>query len=157
VKNFTIGELAREAGCKVQTIRYYEQIGLLAAARRTAGNQRIFAAADRQRLAFIRHARDLGFPLPAVRELIALGERPEQPCRRVDMIAAAHLRTVEAKIARLGALRAELRRMIGRCAEAGGPRVSDCRIIEALAGRPRRGADGRAAAAPAPGPKGARS
>ncbi|MCW5772161.1 MAG: helix-turn-helix domain-containing protein [Rhodospirillaceae bacterium] len=133
MKYFAIGQLARETGCKVQTIRYYEQIGLLPAAGRNAGNQRVYSAAHRRRLAFIRHARDLGFSLDAVRELLALGEHPEQPCAKADRIAAAHLAEVESKIARLEKLRAELRRMIGQCDGAGATRVSDCRVIESLA------------------------
>lgn len=149
MKNFAIGDLARETGCKVQTIRYYEEIGLLPAPQRTAGNQRVYTAAHRRRLAFIRHARELGFALGAVRELIALGERPDQPCAEADRLAAAHLRAVESKIARLEALRAELGRMVGRCEGAGGARVAECRVIEALADHGRCLADHHDAAAEA--------
>jgi DNA-binding transcriptional MerR regulator len=74
----TIGRLARAAGCKVQTIRYYEQIGLLPAPDRTQGNQRVCRSADAARLAFIRHARQLGFPIAAVRE----PRRMVRQCRR---------------------------------------------------------------------------
>ena len=132
----TIGVLAEATGSKVQTIRYYEEIGLLPPAERTAGNQRIYGKVHRDRLAFIRHARELGFPLDAIRELLALGARPEQSCDRADRIATAHLARVEHKIAQLEALRGELKRMIGRCRQAkkrGETRVSDCRVIEALA------------------------
>ncbi|HEY7609057.1 MAG TPA: helix-turn-helix domain-containing protein [Alphaproteobacteria bacterium] len=132
----TIGSLARETGSKVQTIRYYEAIGLLPAPARTAGNQRVYAKAHRDRLAFIRHARELGFPLDAIRELLALGDRPDQPCARADRIATAHLARVERKIAQLEALRGELARMVARCRRAqqrGQARISECRVIEALA------------------------
>src|SRR5512144_1363522 len=132
----TIGFLARETGSKVQTIRYYEQIGLLPAPARTAGNQRVYGKAHRDRLAFIRHARELGFPLDAIRELLALGDRPDQPCARADRIATAHLARIERKIAQLESLRGELARMVARCRRAqkrGEARISECRVIEALA------------------------
>lgn len=132
----TIGSLARETGSKVQTIRYYEQVGLLPAPARTAGNQRVYGKAHRDRLAFIRHARELGFPLDAIRELLALGDRPDQPCARADRIATAHLARIERKIAQLESLRAELVRMVARCRRAqkrGEARISECRVIEALA------------------------
>ncbi len=127
--NFTIGHLARSTGCKVQTIRYYEQIGLLPKPARTAGNQRVYGQVQRDRLDFIRHARELGFPVEAIRELLALGDRPEQSCERADRIASAHLKEVEGKIARLTALRAELARMVRSCRRG---RIAECRVIEAL-------------------------
>lgn len=126
----TIGHLARATGSKVQTIRYYEEIGLLPKARRSAGNQRVYDAAHLQRLGFIRHARELGFPLEAVRELLKLGDQPELSCERADRIATAHLRAVDHKIARLMALRAELRRMVRSCRKG---RVAECRVIQAVA------------------------
>lgn len=130
MQNLTIGHLARETGCKAQTVRYYEEIGLLPAPRRSAGNQRVCDKVHRERLAFIRHARELGFPLGAVRELLAMGDRPEQSCARADRIASAHLRDVEHKIERLVALRAELQRMIRSCRRG---RIAECRVIEVLA------------------------
>ena len=73
---YTIGHLARETGCKVQTIRYYEQIKLMPPPRRTQGNQRRYGPKHVERLAFIRHSRELGFPLDAIRDLLGLGGRP---------------------------------------------------------------------------------
>lgn len=136
MRQTTIGALARATGGKVQTIRYYEAIGLLPPAERTQGNQRIYGAVHRDRLSFIRHARALGFPLGEIRELLALGARPEQSCDRADRIATTHLARVERKIAQLESLRTELKRMVGRCRRArkrGEARVSECRVIEALA------------------------
>lgn len=138
MRQTTIGHLARETGSTAQIIRYYEAIGLLPAPERTAGNQRVYGRAHRDRLAFIRHARELGFPLAAIRELLALGDRPEQSCARADRIASSHLDRVERKIAQLESLRSELKRMVGRCRRAqrrGEARVSECRVIEALADR----------------------
>lgn len=126
-----IGELARRTGTKVQTIRYYEEIGLLPAPARTAGNQRAYARRHLERLAFVRHARELGFPLPAIREMLALGDDPNQPCHAVDAIARRQLAAVRSRIARLRALEAELERMLARCGGQG--RVADCRVIEILA------------------------
>lgn len=126
----TIGQAAREAGCKVQTLRYYEELGLLPKPTRTAGNQRVYGDEHLKRLAFIRHARELGFALEAVRELISLGGKPEQSCAKADAIARTHLGEVERKIAALTALKSELARMIESC---GRGRVADCRVIEVLA------------------------
>ncbi len=131
--HLTIGELAARTGCKVQTIRYYEQIGLLPEALRTEGNQRRFGPPHLDRLAFIRHSRELGFPLETVRELLDLADDPERSCEAADRIAKRQLQQVESRIARLEALKAELQRMIRQCR---GGRIADCRIIEALASHP---------------------
>jgi DNA-binding transcriptional MerR regulator len=125
-----IGDLSRLTGTKVETIRYYEQIGLLPAPARTASNYRDYGSEHRQRLAFVRRARDLGFTLEQVRELLGLSDKREQSCEAVDVIARAHRHTVDRKIAELRALRTELDRMIGQC---GHGMVADCHIIEALA------------------------
>lgn len=126
-----IGALARETGVKVPTIRYYEEIGLLPAPPRSGSNRRLYAAADAARLGFIRHARDLGFGLDAIRTLLALQERPEQSCDEADSIARARLAEVEDKIAWLNALKAELDRMLENCARG---KIATCQVIEALAG-----------------------
>src|SRR5690606_16708953 len=82
--DFTIGDLAQQTGCKVQTIRYYEEIGLMPEPARTAGNQRRYSQKHGDRLAFIRHSRELGFPLDAIRELLSLADHPEQSCGSAD-------------------------------------------------------------------------
>jgi len=126
----SIGVLAEETGCKVPTIRYYEKIGLMPAPIRTGGNQRRYGPAHVDRLGFIRHARELGFPLDRIREILALGDRPDRSCAEVDRIARDHLLAVEARIARLTALKDELQRMVTQC---GTGKVADCRVIEVLA------------------------
>ncbi len=126
-----IGALARESRVKVPTIRYYEQIGLLPTPPRSGSNRRLYTAADVARLGVIRHARELGFGLDAIRALLALQERPEQSCDAVDSIARARLAEVEDKIARLSALKAELQRMLASCARG---KISACQVIESLAG-----------------------
>ena len=125
----SIGEVARRSGVKVPTIRYYEQIGLLPRAPRTTSNRRLYSAADLSRLAFIRHARELGFEIDAIRELLQLQGSPGQSCAAVDTIAKARLAEVEQRIASLLALKAELQRMIRSCKRG---RVAECRIIEVL-------------------------
>ena len=77
-KTMGIGALARRTGTKVQTIRYYEEIGLMPRPERTAGGQRRYTKADLDRLAFIRHAREMGFSLEMIRELLALADEPAQ-------------------------------------------------------------------------------
>ena len=129
-KALGIGQLAKASGCKVQTIRYYEQIGLLPEPQRTAGNQRLYHQNDLERLQFIRHGRELGFSLDAIRELLRLAEHPRQPCEAADRIAREHLREVESRLSRLRALKTELERMVRECA---GVEVSQCRVIEVLA------------------------
>jgi DNA-binding transcriptional MerR regulator len=132
-----IGDAARKSGVKVPTIRYYEQIGLLAAPARTEGNRRLYTPLDLRRLAFIRHARELGFDVEAIRALLSLQDHPEQSCASADAIARARLTEVEGRIARLTALRDELTRMIDECACG---RVAECRVIETLAAPHRHGA-----------------
>jgi DNA-binding transcriptional MerR regulator len=87
-----IGALARSVGCKVQTIRYYEQVGLLPPAARAPGAQRRYGELHQQKLSFIRHAREVGFPLPAIRELLALADERDSECSRADRIAAGSSR-----------------------------------------------------------------
>lgn len=125
----TIGRLAQAAGVKVPTIRYYEQIGLLPKADRSAGNQRLYDRATLDRLAFIRHARELGFSLEAIRDLLSLSDDPDQSCAAADAIARVQLQSVQARIVRLKALETELHRMIEQCAHGA---IKDCRVIETL-------------------------
>jgi len=127
---FSIGELARATGTKVETIRYYERIGLLPRPARTGGNYRAYARWHVGRLSFIRRGRGLGFSLDGVRDLLRLSDDRERPCAEVDHIARAHLAEVERKLADLTSLRAELRQLIDQCRHG---TVADCRIIEALA------------------------
>ncbi|MBW7835368.1 MAG: helix-turn-helix domain-containing protein [Sphingomonadales bacterium] len=126
---FTIGRLARRTGAKVQTIRYYEEIGLLSKPPRSEGNQRLYGEQEVDRLAFIRHARELGFSLAAVRDLLSLSDSPGQSCEAADVIARCQLEAVEARIARLQSLKRELERMIEQCQ---GGKIADCRVIEVL-------------------------
>lgn len=126
----SIGELARRAGVKVPTIRYYEQIGLMPEPPRTGGQQRRYGPSAIDRLSFIRHARELGFEVAHIRELLALSAHPNRACDVADTIAQRHLAEVDRRIGQLTALRAELQRMLEQCHHR---RVCDCRVIQVLA------------------------
>jgi DNA-binding transcriptional MerR regulator len=126
----SIGEASRRSGVKAPTIRYYETVGLLPAPGRSDGNRRQFSPADLRRLAFIRHARELGFEVDAIRTLLTLQDDREQSCATADAIASARLAEVEQRITSLTALREELKRMVSECAHGS---VGDCRVIEILA------------------------
>jgi DNA-binding transcriptional MerR regulator len=130
MREYTIGELGNSTRTKVPTIRYYEQIGLLPEPARTPGNQRRYGENHLQRLAFIRHAREFGFSLEMIRELLSLSDDPDHSCDDVDRIARAHVESVKRRIETLSALQSELERVIRQCK---GGTVSDCRIIEVLA------------------------
>ena len=126
-----IGQLAREAGCKVQTVRWYEEVGLLPLPARTEGGHRLYGRAHRERLAFIRHAREFGFGLDAIRRLLDLAANPDRSCSDAHAMAVAQLAEVEAKLRRLTVLRDELARLAETgCAE--GP-IAECRVLETLA------------------------
>lgn len=127
---YAIGDLARQTGTKVETIRWYERDGIMPKPARTEGGQRAYTRAHLDRLAFIRHARELGFPLDAVRALLRLSDDPDRPCAEADAIAQKHLQSVRSRLTRLQALEAELVRMVDAC---GHGRVGECRVIEVLA------------------------
>lgn len=126
----TIGEAARHSGVKVPTIRYYEQIGLLSAPARSEGNRRQYEPGDLRRLAFIRHSRELGFDIEAIRALLTLQDNPAQPCATADAIAQTRLAEVIQRIRSLTALKAELELMVEGCRHG---KVGECRVIEVLA------------------------
>ncbi|WP_299476394.1 helix-turn-helix domain-containing protein [uncultured Roseibium sp.] len=128
--DFSIGELSRQTGVKVPTIRYYEKEGLIDAPLRTEGNQRRYQETDRERLRFIRHCRDLGLPMPAVRDLIELSQHPDRPCDEADRIAAEQLRSVRERILHLKKLEAELERIAVSC--QGDHTVTECNVLKAF-------------------------
>lgn len=126
----SIKDAAMRSGVKVPTIRYYEEIGLLSAPRRDQGNRRVFEAEDLNRLSFIRHARELGFDIDAIRTLLDLQDTPDRSCAEADAIARARLAEVNRRIRSLMALKAELEMMVEGCSHG---HVAACRVIEVLA------------------------
>ena len=125
-----IGELSQRTGCNIETIRYYERIGLLPAPIRSAGRYRLYDARDVGRLVFVRRARALGFTLDEVRALLALSTKDgEAACPEVRELAAAHLRKMRAKIADLRAMEHVLADAV-RCCDA--DELPGCPLIDAL-------------------------
>ncbi len=90
----TIGDLSKTSGVKIPTIRYYEQMGLLPHAERSEGNQRRYTKEEMDRLTFIKHSRDLGLSIDAIRSLIELSHHPDKPCADADRIALEQLASV---------------------------------------------------------------
>lgn len=129
----SIGVLARQTGCTVPTIRYYEEIGLLPPGPRTEAGRRVYGEAAARRLTFIRRCRDFGFSIDQVRELVGLVDQPERPCVEVRDIAARHLSQLRERLAELRALEGCMSAFVCSCetACAGGPAV-DCTILEDL-------------------------
>lgn len=127
---YSIGDLGKLTGTNIETVRYYERIGLLPEPRRTAGNYRSYTGAHLGRLSFIRRGRDLGFSLDGIKALLQLADDRSQPCCEVDQLAKTHLREIERKLTDLRALRSELQQLINQCQHG---TIAECRIIEALA------------------------
>lgn len=125
----SIGAIARQTGVAVETVRYYEKIGLLREPVRTTGNYRSYSRDDLKRLGFIRRARSLGFSLDQIRSLLDLSDDRDRSCCEVDIMAQAQLKTIEGKIADLQALQQQLDRLISQCAKG---TVADCLILDAL-------------------------
>jgi DNA-binding transcriptional MerR regulator len=129
MRDVTIGEAARESGVKVTTIRFYEERGLLSAPPRSEGGQRLYGAKDVARLRFIRHARDLGFDMAALSDLLELAGHPDAPCAHADRLAEARLEDVRRRIAALQGLEKELERMLSACRSG---TVESCAVMESL-------------------------
>lgn len=127
-EGFTIGALSRQSGVNVETIRYYERIGLLSVPPRAASGYRYYDGAAVSRLRFIRRGRELGFGIEAIRTLLQLADHPELPCAAADELARAHLTEVDERIADLQAMRAVLADITGCDSRS----AAHCRLIEAL-------------------------
>lgn len=123
-----IGEIAKQTGLKVETVRYYESEGLIDAPRRNGGNYRLYEQAHLDRLSFIRRSRDLGFTLDQVRELLRLADDPRGSCDAVDEMAMRQIVEIDRKLADLQTLREEIVKW-GRCDAT---TIADCRLIDAL-------------------------
>jgi MerR family mercuric resistance operon transcriptional regulator len=123
-----IGELSRQTGCNVETVRYYERIGLLPKPSRR-GTYRRYEAGDVGRLAFIRRARELGFKLDEVRALLELAAGSPEPCAEIREIAAVHLIDVRMRITDLQAMEHALAQAVRGCDAGDFP---GCPVINAL-------------------------
>ncbi len=125
----TIGVVSKRTGCKIETIRYYERVGLLPPPARSEGGTRQYGETAVKRLTFILRARQLGFSLDTVRALLALADGEERSCEDVQRIAASHLDDVRARQDDLRVMESVLTEMVSRCATGTMP---DCPLIEAL-------------------------
>lgn len=128
----SIGQLGKATATAVETVRYYEKIGLLAPPARTSGNYRSYGMNEVARLSFIRRARALGFGIDQIRGLLDLADDRGRPCDEVDALARKQLNEVEQKIADLQALRHELSGLISQCRRG---TIAECRILGALGPR----------------------
>ncbi len=128
-QSLTIGLLSKRTGCKVETIRYYERVGLLLAPPRSAGGHRLYRDDDLRRLGFIRRSRQLGFSLKEVRGLLALVDSEAYSCGQIKAVTLDHLDEIRRKRADLAKLERVLSGIAARC--DGGSRP-DCPIVEAL-------------------------
>ena len=126
---FTIGSLSRDTGCNIETIRYYERIGLMPKPPRSKGGHRLYEKDHLKRLSFIRRTRDLGFTLEEVRGLLRMIDGHDYTCDEVKVLTLDHLQEVQQKIADLRRLERVLRTMAAECE---GGNVPDCPIIDAL-------------------------
>ena len=126
----SIGRVARSSGVHLETIRYYERIGLIPAPGRTEGGHRAYETQALGRLTFVRRARELGFSIEEIRALLGLAEPGHRGCEEVRVVAEAHLRDVRAKIADLARLEALLAETVGRCGKEGP--APACPVLELL-------------------------
>lgn len=124
-----IGALSKGAGCNIETIRYYERIGLLPRPARTEGGHRSYGLGHLKRLGFIRRARGLGFSVDEIRALLRLVDERDQPCGEVREVAATHLSDVRAKIVALRRMERALKDMVSHC-DAGA--TLECPLLEVL-------------------------
>ncbi|KQT20749.1 MULTISPECIES: helix-turn-helix domain-containing protein [unclassified Bradyrhizobium] len=129
VKSMQRAELAQRTGCNLETVRYYEKVGLLPAPPRTPAGYRSYDATHERRVRFILRARELGFALDEIRELLHLADERDQPCADVRAVAAAHLNDVRAKLADLRRMERVLKDVIAQCGNGTQP---ECPLMETL-------------------------
>jgi len=125
-----IGQLAARSGTIVETIRYYERVGLLPAPARNSSGYRQYREDHLRRLTFVCHCRDLGFSISEIRSLLALADNSDRSCAEVTSLARKHLTDVRSKLASLRRLERTLDRLVSTCHEQ---RVADCKILAELA------------------------
>ena len=130
MRPLTIARLAAASGVNLETVRYYERIGLMPEPARTAKGYRSYGEEQVRRLSFIRRAREIGFSIGEIRELLVLGEPGRASCAAVQTLTAAHLAEIRAKIADLGKLEAILAGALERCRMEAAPA---CPVLDMLA------------------------
>lgn len=129
MKNCTVGEASARSGVSAKMIRHYEQMGLLPTANRTEAGYRLYSEDDVHRLRFVRHARDMGFSLKHIEDLLSLWQNKTRTSAQVKALAQAHLQTLNQKIAELQAMQQTLSELINCCHGNDRP---DCPILTGL-------------------------
>lgn len=129
--NLQIGQLSTSTGVLIETIRYYERVGLIPRAPRSKSGYRLYRPEHLRRLVFIRRSRELGFSIREIKSLIDLTDHRERPCAAVTAMAEQHLLQVRDKQRALNRLEKALGALIASCQ---GGRIANCKILEALAG-----------------------
>ena len=133
VKGLQRAALAERAGCNLETVRYYEKVGLLPEPPRTATGYRNYDSTHERRLRFVLRARELGFSLDQIRELLRLVDERDRPCAEARAVGSSHLDDVRARIADLRRMERVLKDVVAQCADGTLP---ECPLIETLfAGR----------------------
>lgn len=124
-----IGELSHLSGVHIETIRYYEKIGMLPAPPRTKSGRRVYGPSETRTLAFIRRGRELGFTLDQIRALLNLSGPGKASCAEVQEIANHHIADIRAKINDLAKLERLLRKTVAQCS---GGKAPDCPVLDIL-------------------------
>lgn len=126
---YTIGSVSKDSGVHVETIRYYERIGLIPRQQRTSSGRRIYGPDDKQRLVFIRRCRELGFSLEEIRALLDLAVSGNRTCQEVREMTESHLQAVRSRISDLKRMEASLKALSRSCDDGESP---DCPILARL-------------------------
>lgn len=133
IKPVTIGTLSKCTGCNIETIRYYERVGLLPPPPRSPGGNRLYGSEHLKRLTFIRRSRELGFTLDEVRTMLSLVDGGAYTCADVQALSTQHLQSVRHKIRDLKTLEKTLAAIVSQCS---GDKVPECPIIDVLFAEP---------------------
>jgi len=128
-KPLTIGTLSKKTGVNIETIRYYEKVGIMPKPQRTEGGNRIYDEGQFKRLNFIRRCRELGFSLDEIREMLCLVDEKDFTCAEIAALSQKHLDDVRAKIKDLGKIERYMKDMLSQCSKDNTP---DCAIIDIL-------------------------
>ena len=124
------GELAKNSGCNIETIRYYEKIEILPAPGRTPAGHRVYSKDDQSRLRFILRTRELGFSIEEIRNLLSMVDSNDYTCGDIHALTTTHLKSISQKISDLKLLENTLTTIANKCGKGDSP---DCPIIETLA------------------------
>src|SRR5215469_13219784 len=128
-RGLSIGELSMSTGVNIETIRYYERIGVIAHPPRTRSGRRVYALENRRQLSFVRRARELGFSLDEIRTMLALGGGRRLSCGEVKRLALGHLDDIRGRIDDLKRLETTLAKTVRRCH---GDTAPECPLLDDL-------------------------